>query len=196
GKSRTGRRGGRRSSMRPRWRAARRPKRSRSWAATGTRRSSRSSATTATRRSPRSTRGRARSSASSSRGRSWASSSASSRRASAATFVEHVPRLFLVALAVGETDRASAVPLVEPAGLLVLLKDPEREAGRTTADGMGVQRAADPTPGGPRLDVQVVEHRAAERGEAEDPGLVPDPDLLLRDDAAEMSSVLLERVQG
>src|SRR6266496_1610508 len=104
-------------------------------------------------------------------------------------FVEHVRCSLLVFCAVGEADGDTATPFVEPPGMFVGLKDPEREPVGSPLFHLVEQSRADAATDGSRHDVEMTEHVSGERGEALDPVAVVDEDLILVDDTTEEGEV-------
>ena len=83
-------------------------------------------------------------------------------------FVQRVGFLFLVAGAVRELDETAAVPLVESASAFVLLKDPEPESARSLLLYDVEERGSHAAILLVRMDVDMSQEVARERGEADD----------------------------
>src|SRR5262249_35656260 len=130
---------------------------------------------------------------SSSPARSSASGSASWLRASGQPLVKCVRFLLHVPGAVGEPHELESVALVEPAGGLVLLGDPELEPLRPEALRAVEHRRPESAALERGIDVDVAEFVAVQAEEADDLVLLGDPDLVPIDEpAAEERAMLVD----
>jgi hypothetical protein len=110
--------------------------------------------------------------------------------------VERIGLALLVALPVRDADELEPVALVEAARALVLLEDPEREAGGTAFLRLREQQTADALVLPVGLDVDLEQLVGRENREAEDAvAAVGDPHLVIGEEPGDEGDVLLGRVE-